>query len=272
MRKISLYLFLLGCGCLYGQTYININTTSVDKYALVSDIKNATFNSTEMIFELNSGTIATENLADIIKITFGDEPLGDQALPVELLSFNAISGNNQVILTWSTASEINNYAFIIERSLDNDNFEVIAEIEGQGSVSHQTDYTFIDKLVLNGITYYYRLADRNINGAITYHTVVNATPNYKEVDKFSLYNNYPNPFNPETTIKFDIPTINNTLSHIKLGIYNSLGQLVSNLYEGSISGGSYEVKWNAGNLSSGIYYISFQSNDYNKTQKMILMK
>jgi hypothetical protein len=234
-----------------------------------------------MIFELDNGSIATEDLDGILNITFDDEALGDQYLPVELLSFNAISGNKQVILTWTTVSEINNDAFIIKRSLDNKNFEVLAEVEGQGSVSHRTDYTYIDKSVFNGMTYYYQLADRSINGVITYHTVVNATPNIKEIDieqidilveKFSLYNNYPNPFNPETTIKFDIPTNNNGILKIKLSIYNSLGQLVSELYEGSISGGQYEVKWNAGSLPSGLYYISFQSSEYNKTQKMILMK
>jgi len=125
------------------------------------------------------------------------------------------------------------------------------------------------------------LADRDINGTITYHSNVQATPNKKGVDidntglvveKFALHNNFPNPFNPETTIRFDVPTVNSDLKEFKLNIYNSLGQLVTTLYEGQISGGQYEMKWNAMNQPSGVYILTFQSVQFVQSQKMILLR
>ncbi|APF19568.1 hypothetical protein Calab_0044 [Caldithrix abyssi DSM 13497] len=222
-------------------------------------------------------------VAGTINTTLSNEPLsgGDVSLPVALTSFNAIAGDGVVTLKWSTASEVNNEAFLVERSMDGENFELFAEIKGQGSTSKETNYAFTDRAVYNGFTYYYRLADRDMNGVITYHSTVNATPNAKGIDfkqravvikEFALHENYPNPFNPETTIRFDVPTLNSELQHIKLSVYNSMGQLVDVLYEGAISGGQYEMKWNAVNLSSGIYFVTLQSEKFTKTQKMILMR
>jgi len=94
---------------------------------------------------------------------------------------------------------------------------------------------------------------------LTYHKTVNVTPNAKGIDfestgliveKFAQHSNYPNPFNPETSIRFDVPTLTGSaavgnLHTVKLYIYNSRGHLVTTLYNGQISGGQYELKWNA---------------------------
>jgi hypothetical protein len=225
-------------------------------------------------------TLTLTGISDFSWWTAGQEG-ADASLPVELLSFTANAGNGQVTLKWTTASEINNDAFILQRSDDGENFELLTEIKGQGSTSSETKYSFTDNSVFNGFTYYYRLADRDINGVVTWHTTVNATPNAEGidfentglvVDKFVLHSNYPNPFNPETTIRFDVPTVDGSLKDIKLNIYNSLGQLVTTLYEGQISGGQYEMKWNATNQPSGVYFLTFQSEQFVQTQKMILLR
>ncbi len=238
--------------------------------------------------QISTSISGTELIADFPgtgEFALGSEDQ-DNPLPVELNSFNAHAGNNQVILKWTTESELENDAFILERCQDYINFEMLVEIKGQGSTSGNTDYSFTDKSVLNGFTYFYRLADRNINGKITYHTVVNATPNSKDitientgliVDKYTLYNNYPNPFNPETTIKFGIPFNDGYLTHIKLMIYNSLGQIVTLLYDGLISDGQYTIKWNGKNeegmlMPSGVFFIIFQSEQFVQTQKIILLR
>ncbi|APF19569.1 hypothetical protein Calab_0045 [Caldithrix abyssi DSM 13497] len=154
------------------------------------------------------------------------------------------------------------------RNTVDENFELLQKNKRQSSTSKVTNYAFTDRAVYNGFTYYYRLADRDMNGVITYHSTVNATPNAKGIDfkqravvikEFALHANYPNPFNPETTIRFDVPTLNSELQHIKLSVYNSMEQLVDVLYEGAISGGQYEMNWNAVNLSSGIYFVTLQS-------------
>jgi len=214
------------------------------------------------------------------------ESVADLSLPVELTSFTAIAGDGQVTLKWTTASELNNDTFLLERSIDGDNFVLFAEIKGQGSTSQETNYIYTDESVYNGFTYYYRLADRDYSGVITYHKIINATPNSEGVNfeitgqvvkEYTLYQNYPNPFNPETTIRFAIPTTDSELKNIKLNIYNSLGQLVSTLFEGSISGGQYRMKWDGTNSEglnqpSGTYFITFQSTQFIQIRKMILLR
>lgn len=85
---------------------------------------------------------------------------------------------------------------------------------------------------------------------------------------FNLYQNFPNPFNPSTTIKYDIPQN----SIVKIVIYNSIGQKVQEIYNGETNAGTYEFIWNAGNFASGIYYCTIETNSYLQTKKMMLLK
>lgn len=86
--------------------------------------------------------------------------------------------------------------------------------------------------------------------------------------KYNLYQNFPNPFNPETNIKFDI----NSLDEVKLIIYNSLGKEIQNLYVGKLSPGSYSYKWNASGFSSGVYFYKLQTKDHSFVKRMMLLK
>ncbi len=85
---------------------------------------------------------------------------------------------------------------------------------------------------------------------------------------FVLAQNYPNPFNPATTIKFSLPL----QSQVKLSIYNSLGELVSDLIDGKLDAGYHEVLFNANGLASGVYYYRISANEYIDTKKMLLIK
>jgi flagellar hook assembly protein FlgD len=85
---------------------------------------------------------------------------------------------------------------------------------------------------------------------------------------FKLYDNYPNPFNPSTSIRYSIPE--GSFTSIK--IYNSLGSEVATIVNETKSAGTYEVEFNASNLSSGIYYYTLQAGSFSETKKMILMK
>jgi len=86
--------------------------------------------------------------------------------------------------------------------------------------------------------------------------------------EYKLEQNYPNPFNPSTIIRFNIPE--NGL--VSLKIYNVLGQEVASLVNEEMSSGSYNVSFNASNLSSGIYFYTLNSKNYTSTKKMVLMK
>ncbi|KAA3614975.1 MAG: T9SS C-terminal target domain-containing protein [Calditrichaeota bacterium] len=208
------------------------------------------------------------------------ENIADLSLPVELTSFTATPGNSQILLKWTTASELNNAAFILERSEDGNIFETVSRIDGQGSVSYETNYSFVDENVLNGFTYYYRLADLDYSGVLTYHSIISATPNSEKgffsengmIEKFALHGAYPNPFNPQTTISFDVPTTHSDQHNLKLNIYNNLGMLVTTLHDGALSGGQYKMKWNAEDQPSGVYYIHLQSDQFSLAHKMILLR
>jgi hypothetical protein len=85
---------------------------------------------------------------------------------------------------------------------------------------------------------------------------------------FMLYNNYPNPFNPETKIKFDIPKT----AFTKLTVYDITGRTVGTLINQDLSPGSYVYDFNAAQLSSGVYFFKIQAGDFNDTKKMMLVK
>jgi hypothetical protein len=86
-------------------------------------------------------------------------------------------------------------------------------------------------------------------------------------------NIYPNPFNPTTTIQYQIPE----MSNVELKIYDILGTEIWNLYEIEKSAGTYKLKWNGVNnfgqkISSGIYILQMSAGNYTKSFKMMLMK
>ena len=97
-------------------------------------------------------------------------------------------------------------------------------------------------------------------------------------DRFNLFPNYPNPFNPITKIKFDVPA---SLSfgegpRVRLIIYDILGREVTTLVNEALKPGSYEAEWPAtgggSNFASGIYFYSLQTEEFTQTKKMVLMK
>lgn len=85
---------------------------------------------------------------------------------------------------------------------------------------------------------------------------------------FKLYNNYPNPFNPSTTIKYDIPRG----TYAVLSVYDVLGKEVDKLVNGFIKPGRYEVVWDATNYASGTYFYRFESDIYKDVKRMSLIK
>jgi hypothetical protein len=88
---------------------------------------------------------------------------------------------------------------------------------------------------------------------------------------FRLYPNYPNPFNPATTIRFEI----NEHQHVVLSVYNSLGELVTTLIDEFLNPGMHEVVFNSNqhnNLSTGIYYYNLETNNQSETRGLLLLK
>ena len=93
---------------------------------------------------------------------------------------------------------------------------------------------------------------------------------------FYIYQNYPNPFNSITNIKYSVPSsiITNykTQHHVLLKIYNSLGQEIETIVDEEKLPGNYEVRFDAGELTSGVYFYKFQSGRFSEIKKLVLMK
>jgi hypothetical protein len=86
----------------------------------------------------------------------------------------------------------------------------------------------------------------------------------------SLLKNYPNPFNPVTTISFSLKHTGET----KVEIFNHLGQFVETIHNGKLMAGNHSIKWNAGNnnTSSGVYFVKVSQNDQILSSKILLIK
>ncbi len=194
---------------------------------------------------------------------------GDDNLPVELSSFNAVNNYGNVNLTWTTSTETNNRGFEIEKSTGG-NYFTIGFIKGQGTTTQLHSYSFMDQNVPSGMTSY-RLKQLDFSGAFTFSDVV--TLNVDAPATYQLTQNYPNPFNPTTQISFAIPVD----AGVKITIYNSLGQEVTRLVNNDFTAGNHDVNFNAANLSSGLYFYVLQANgvdgsSFTSTKKMMLLK
>ena len=85
---------------------------------------------------------------------------------------------------------------------------------------------------------------------------------------YVLYPNYPNPFNPATQIRYDLPEA----GKVTLTIYNSLGQEIDRLVNSRQAAGSYSVNWDAEGFASGLYYYKLEAGSFDQVRKMVLLK
>jgi len=189
---------------------------------------------------------------------------GGSVVPVELSSFTASIGGNNIILHWSTASETNNFGFEIERSQDKVNFTRIGFVTGHGMSAVPNSYSFMDCELANGV-YYYRLKQIDVDGSSDYSNIIKAvmTP-----ASFYLSQNFPNPFNSTTEFEYNIakPGL------VNISIFNLRGQQVADLVNTHREVGEYRVSWNAGNLPSGVYFYRIMAKNFMATKRMILMR
>jgi len=186
-------------------------------------------------------------------------------VPVELTSFTALVSGKNVNLTWTTATEINNAGFEVERKSTSSNWQKIGFVNGNGTTTEKQTYSFTDKSVTEG-NYSYRLKQVDFNGVFEYSNFIEV--NVLNPDKFELNQNYPNPFNPNTSIKFSLPSAGN----VKLSVYNLLGQEVQTLINGFKEAGIHTVNFEAKNINSGIYLYKLEANGLTSVKKMTLLK
>ncbi len=188
-------------------------------------------------------------------------------VPVEMTSFNVNVIGNKVLLDWSTASETNNNGFNVERKFENTEWINLGFVKGSGSTADVHKYNFIDdKINLPG-SYFYRIAQVDFDGTISYSKEIKVNIAGEPL-KFELLQNYPNPFNNSTRIHYQIP--NNTT--VTLKIFDALGCQIKSIVSGRQDAGTYEYNFDAVGLSSGLYFLVLQTDNNKSIIKMFLLK
>ena len=138
-------------------------------------------------------------------------------LPIELISFDAKHQDAKTIINWTTASEINNQYFEIQRSINNENFKTIAIINGAGNSNHLINYSYTD-FYSSSSTVYYKLKQVDYDGNFEYSKIISVSKSYTNNTKI-----FPNPVNANESFKVNIKEGNRII------IYNSLGRIIQDL-------------------------------------------
>ena len=193
-------------------------------------------------------------------------------LPLEITSYKATVEQTTAYLQWTTATEVNNSGFEVQRRTMSSNqspaagWGKVGFVAGNGTSNVPHNYSFTDQKLATG-TYSYRLKQIDRSGAFIYSQALEISIEVPKV--FALSQNYPDPFNPTTTIQFTVPSDGRAM----LKVFNTLGQTVATLFDGVATAGEYhQATFDASGLSSGIYFARLEFGGKMLVKKMLLLK
>jgi hypothetical protein len=222
--------------------------------------------------QVNTGATLTARLLAAAVTASGTVALnGNNVLPVEMVSFTASTSGLNAQLHWSTATEVNNYGFEIQRrSAESESIGQwlkVGFVPGVGSSSSPHQYSYADQGLAQG-RYDYRIKQIDKNGSFKYSSAAQVEVGIAPKE-FTLSQSYPNPFNPSTTVEFSVARNDRAV----VRVFNVLGQEVATLFDGTAEAGKlYQARFDASRMSSGMYFVQLQSNGQSKMQKMVFLK
>jgi hypothetical protein len=207
---------------------------------------------------------------DVVTVEFSLEN------PVELASFGGELAEDRVVLNWTTASQTNNAGWRMLRSVDGKTYEPVGEfVSGAGTSDALVSYSFVDNNPPSAEKVFYVLEQVDLDGTIHRSNAVEVTLGARFVDVPTEFatNVYPNPFNPSTTISYDLPSD----ALISIVIYDATGQVVRQLVNEQRFAGRYQVRWDAKDnlgrsVGSGVYIAKVEAGSFSASQKMLLLK
>jgi len=186
-----------------------------------------------------------------------DEFSFESVLPVTLFNFRGEIKNNEALLTWSTANEINNKGFEVEQSHDNKTFSSIGFVAAVKTSTGVNNYSFTNSKLLSGANYY-RLKQVDNDGASRLSSVVKL-----DFSKFA-WTIFGNPSN-NTFIQLQTAT----QSNVAVQIVTLNGQLIQTIRKGNLSQGTYNIPLNLSNVPHGIYIVKLLVDKNSYTKKLI---
>ena len=227
-------------------TYVIYSGTGPAKsYIVISNLDLLTLYYFKVMEYNGSGLQTTYNMTGTPGFAIGNSDAS--ALPITLTSFDASELNGNVLLKWVTASEKNNDYFIIERSLDGENFEPIGKIRGAGNSNVDISYDFTDQTHAGGVIYY-RLKQFDFDGKeTTFSTIsININKDISLIETISLNDNL---------LNVDI----NSTSASMISLMDINGKSIE--FAISKTEGSQQIKFSMVGLSRGIYFIRVEQED-----------
>ena len=248
-----------GCGGSTGSNFFTGNGTILSNLIVahwnstLQSWENATAGATTVTGTTSALTVKAPSVNSFSPFIFG--AVGNNPLPVKLISFKAKAIGRVINLTWVTASEINNDYFDIERSNDGLHFIKIGQIKGNGTTSNTSSYGYNDVLELeeNTMIYYYRLKQVDYSGDYEYSMIrwVNIGLAFQPI----IETVKPNPFNDILTVTYAY----SEKGKATLEVVNLEGLLVFRKEASSVKGYN-QFQVNTESLSKGVYYIRINVN------------
>ena len=207
------------------------------------------------VYRYSQGMTNDERLIDSLNSLVGDTCRASRYLPELIIGFPGITVCEEVY-----EDTILNHETVVKKFLNIfDLFEIDYWIAKDLGLIKEEEW----ELPITTITLEFAL----ING-VEYGTPVFLGDQKNSLNNFNLSQNFPNPFNMTTTVKYEIPYP----GEIEITLYDVLGKKIADLFKGYQSSGVHEIEINGDQLSSGIYYYSLKSQDYQSVRKCIMIK
>lgn len=177
-------------------------------------------------------------------------------LSVDLIKFNASAKDKNVVLSWKTASELNNSGFEIQRSADGKHFRKVGWMPGHDTTVEGAEYSFVDEHAEVNMVHYYRLKQMDNNGKFEYSDIQEVI--IKDKNSIDVSNVYPNPVPAEATMRIRISLAE--AADAQMDIYNQQGQVIQSLSKTLNSGNN---PWDivTSNMVAGNYFAKIQIGD-----------
>ena len=222
-------------------------------------------------------------VSSVVKVTASDgmmDPLEvtiqfTEQVAVELSSFVGSLVEDRVVINWATASQTNNAGFRVLRSTDGETYEAVSElIAGAGTTDQLMDYMFEDASLPAAEIVYYVLEQIDLDGTVNLSNPIEVLLGARFILPTEFASAvYPNPFNPRTTISYELPT--DTV--VSVIIYDAIGQEIRQLVSQHYTAGRYSVQWDAKDhlgrsVGSGVYIAKIKAGPNTAIQKMLLLK
>jgi len=239
-----------------GNTWNDLNS-GIKGTALVMDL---------VVSPIDKKLVVATHGRGVYKISFAS------FLPVELITFESKIIESSVLLSWSTATELNNNGFAIQRSSESESWHTIGFVTGHGTTQVKNNYSFTDVNVNSviGDNIKYRLKQNDFNGTSSYSNEITISKN-SIPNGFALQQNYPNPFNGGSVIKFSIPES----AIVSLVLYDITGKEVKMLLSCNLSAGQHQISIGSKDfekLSSGVYLYKLSAPGFSAVKKMVFLK